>query len=96
MLGTSQVIQMSAIHEVTHDKSLDSFRMGAGHQPCDRRVEILSQLNLQRGERACRFSSATWQSFNQLCLSNETPIKPLDSKAQWGFLVGKYIDVSGG
>lgn len=75
---------MSAIHEVTHDKSLDSFRMGAGHQPCDRRVEILSQLNLQRGERACRFSSATWQSFNQLCLSNETPNKTFGQQSSMG------------
>lgn len=66
MLSTSQVRQVSVIHEplghtwafvdeVTHGKPLESFRMGAGHQkeqPWDKRVGNLTWLDLQGGEAA--------------------------------------------
>lgn len=33
-----------------------------------------------------------WPIFNQICLHDKIPVKTLDTKVLWGFLVGEHSD----
>lgn len=90
--------QKPCANEVTQGGYPENFRVGAGHQKdqtCDSKVGTLGQTGFQGEEGAENLVQLHIHLFNQACLHNETPIKTLDTKAQWDFLVGEPTDVLG-
>lgn len=65
-------------------------------QPCGQRIGALSHVITAYPPEKGEWVHLRGQWVNQLCLHNETPIKPLDTKAEESFLVGEHINVLGG